>query len=115
MHELSLMSQLMQSLDKHASNNQLKQVTQITLEVGKMRAVVPAFMQDAFLQLSKNTLFEGAALEILEIDVDIACRECGKHIGQEDSLLAGCPFCGSHRIKSLSGNELRISSISGIS
>ena len=113
MHEMSIISHALNSVEMAAGEHQLGRITQIVLEIGKIRAAVPALLKSAFEELSPGTIYEGAELIVEEIDVDLECRVCGRHIESEDSLLGGCPSCGSHRIKLLKGNECRIKSISG--
>ena len=113
MHELSMVSAVVSNLEILAKKHQLTRIQEITLEIGKMRAVVPELLLEAFEQLAKDTPYEGATLHIEEIDVDLECRNCEKHIETEDSLLKGCPSCGSHRIRCLTGNELKIKTIAG--
>lgn len=113
MHELSMVSAVMSSLDALAKKHQLEKITQITLQVGKIRAAVPELMCNAFEQLAEGTPYEGAELVIEEVDVDLECENCGKHIEKEESLLAGCPACGSHKIRMLTGNELNIKTLVG--
>ena len=113
MHEMSIISHALASVEKQAEKHKLQKIIQITLEIGKMRAAVPALLIHAFDELSPGTIYEGAKLVIEEKDVDLECRICGRHIESEDSLLAGCPACGSHKIKLLTGNELKIKNIIG--
>lgn len=114
MHEMSIIAQAVNSLEELAVENQISKITEVTLEIGKMRAAVPELLTSAFQELAQGTIFEGANLKIIEKDLDLECRACGRHIEAEDSLLYGCPACGSHKIKLLSGNELKINSIKGI-
>lgn len=113
MHELSIISKATASVERVAKENKLSKVTEITLEIGKIRAAVPELLEAAFDQLSPGTIFEGAKLNIIEVDVDLECKVCNRHIESEDSLLYGCPECGSHKIRLITGNELNIKSIKG--
>lgn len=49
----------------------------VTLEVGKLAAVVPDSLRFCFDIYAKDTMIEGAELEIIEIPVRAHCRDCG--------------------------------------
>ena len=84
-------------------------VVRITLEVGRLRAVVPNSMQFCFQAVSDGTGADGAELVIEEIPVRVRCESCdGEWTVEEVSFL--CPSCDGP-VKILTGEELMLRTI----
>jgi len=63
MHELSITRNVVAICAEHAAG---VRVTRVTLEIGKMTAVLPDSLRFCFDICARGTTLEGAALEILE-------------------------------------------------
>lgn len=103
MHELGLTRNIVAIVAEQAKGRRVKRVT---LEVGKLAAVMPDAIAFCFDVVSRGTALDGAALEIREIGGRARCRDCGRVFDQE-TLVTPCA-CGSHRAERLQGEELNI-------
>lgn len=110
MHELGIMTGVMESVQQAAQNAGAQRVTRITLEVGVMTEAVEDALRFAFEALSENTMCEGAEFEVNMIEPVSVCLECGKEF-THDRFHVICPECGSGFTQLTAGKELRIESI----
>jgi len=121
MHELSVSSAIVDTALKHAAG---RPVTVVDLRLGKLRQVVPSSLTFYFEIVSRDTLCEGARLEVEFVDALMACRECGHEWDPEPKpehgeLVGGelllpqfrCPQCETAGAEVLKGNELMVESI----
>ncbi len=108
MHELSLVSSIIDLLSDHAETNGWKMVTRVTLRIGSMRQVIPDVMRFAFTVAAKGTPLEGAELEIVELPFAGKCRICDS---TWEEVLFSCPECGSCDTEITHGMELDIDSV----
>ena len=92
MHEFTLIQNICNAVEKIAAENNLRTVTHIRLQVGKMRQIVPDFMQFAFTTIAKGTIYENAKLTIEIIPIKILCHNCGREFEAEENIYL-CPFC----------------------
>ncbi len=103
MHELGITRNIVAIVGDHAKG---QKVTRVTLEIGKLSAIVPDAIEFCFDVCAKGTALEGARLEILQIPGRARCFDCGLEQDVED-LLYSCS-CGSRRLIRLAGEELKI-------
>jgi len=106
MHELGITRNIVAIVTEHAGENRVKSVT---LDIGKLSAILPESIRFCFDVCSKNTLLEGATLEINEIPGMGHCNSCGADI-ELAQLFDPC-LCGSHLITCIAGEELKIKEI----
>jgi hydrogenase nickel incorporation protein HypA/HybF len=85
-------------------------VEAVSLEVGRLTAVVPDSLRRCFDAASRGTAVEGATLRIEVIEVVVGCRACGEE-SEQTTFPFTCPSCGSQRVDIVCGRELRVSSI----
>ncbi|HEY9732507.1 MAG TPA: hydrogenase maturation nickel metallochaperone HypA [Drouetiella sp.] len=103
MHELGITQNIVAIVTERAGN--LK-VNRVKLEIGKLSAIVPDAIRFCFDLCAKDTLLDGAILEIVEIDGLGKCESCGAAVPL--SVLAGLCNCGSRDIICIAGKELKI-------
>lgn len=104
MHELSLTRNIVSIVSEKAQG---AKVIQVTLEIGKLSAVLPEAIQFCFDIVSQGTVVEGAELEIIEPSGMAECRTCGTQFELEQ-LYGRCPCCDSVDLIRLTGEELLI-------
>jgi len=85
-------------------------VESVNLEIGRLTAVVPETLRSCFAIASRDTALAGAALQIEEIAVVVACRDCRTESEQLGFPLA-CTACRSHSVDIVCGRELLVTSI----
>lgn len=111
MHELGIMTGVMESVEKAARGAGADRVLKVSLDVGVMTEAIEDALQFAFEALSENNpYFEGATLEVTMIEPKSICTQCGNEFNH-DRFHMLCPECGSPFLQLLEGKELQISSI----
>lgn len=105
MHELSIIASLFEILEERASEQKAKGITSVKLQVGALSGVVPELLKSSFDIYKKDTIADGADLEIRNVPLRIQCEECGAEEDHDDYQLM-CSKCGSSRIKMISGTDL---------
>ncbi|HEV3422682.1 MAG TPA: hydrogenase maturation nickel metallochaperone HypA [Paraburkholderia sp.] len=103
MHELSIASSVVEICAEQAGG---ARVMRVTLEIGQLSAVMPEAIRFCFDVCAKDTLVEGAELEIIETPGQARCLTCGA------TLMLAEPFgqceCGSVNLELISGQQLKI-------
>lgn len=110
MHEYSIVSSLLNLCEKEAKKNNAETVKKVTLQIGKLSAIEPHFMESCFDFFKKDTICENATLIMKIIDIEIYCNTCkSNHIILNKNFY--CPNCKSGETKILKGQEMIIESI----
>jgi hydrogenase nickel incorporation protein HypA/HybF len=107
LHELSLTLNMIEIAEEHARRENATIITSVTMEIGALSGVVPEAMEFAFEACSKETLADGATLEIRRIPALGHCQECGQECAME-SLFSSCTACDSFALKILKGQEMAL-------
>jgi len=110
LHELSLMLNMIEIAEEHARREDATTITSVTVEIGALSGVIPDAMEFAFEACSKGTLADGATLKILCIPAIGRCQKCAKECAME-SLLDGCPECGSYALDIMKGQEMALTEL----
>lgn len=110
MHELGIMSGVLDSAITAAKDAGSEKILKITLRVGIMTEAVEEAMQFAFEALSENTIAEGSTLEINMIEPESICLSCGNQF-VHDRFHMTCPECESPFLELIHGKELEIASL----
>lgn len=119
MHELSISSAIVDTALRHAAG---RKVNAVHVHVGALRQVVPSSLEFYFEITARDTLCEGAELDLTLIDALMRCRECaGEWDPSPEPLLDGdpaatlprfrCPSCDAAGAEVCEGNELLVDSI----
>jgi hydrogenase nickel incorporation protein HypA/HybF len=121
MHELSVSSAIVDTVLKYAEG---RRVTVVSLRLGKLRQVVPESLSFYFDIVGRDTLCEGAVLELEMIDALMACDECGHEWDpapqpEHGEIVGGellmpqfrCPACQAAGAAVIRGDELEVESI----
>ncbi len=110
MHELGIMTGVMESVEQAAKNANADKVLKISLQVGVMTEAIEDALRFAFEALSEGTMCEGAELEVNMVQPVSICLECGKEY-EHDRFHMVCPECGSAFTQLIQGKEMNIESI----
>ena len=103
MHELSITNQIVELCAERAGT---ARVTRVRLEIGQLSAVVPDAVRFCFDVCARNTVLEGASLEIVETPGRALCRDCNGEVVLAEPV--GRCRCGSARLRIVAGEELRV-------
>ncbi len=104
MHELSIAGAVVDTAIKHAAG---RRVTVVTVRAGALRQVVPDSLEFYFGFVTRETVCEGARLEVVEVPARLRC--CGREWDM-GALEFRCAACGS-AAQVVAGNELQVESI----
>ena len=103
MHELSITQNIIAIVTEKAGD---RKVRTVTLEIGKLSAVVPDSIRFCFDLCAEGTPLEGASLQIDEVEPLAVCLQCAKQFALPLESVR-CP-CGSTEINCVRGQELNI-------
>jgi hydrogenase nickel incorporation protein HypA/HybF len=101
-HELSLASAIVETVERHASG---QPVAAISIRVGALRQVVPASLEFYVEIVGRDTVCEGARLELEVVPARLAC--CGAEWAPPSFR---CPRCGGGGAV-VAGDEFLVESI----
>ena len=110
MHELAITQSILDIAQKAAEEHGAKIVQSVRIMLGEYSGVVPQCIQYYFDVISKDTIAEGAVLDIHRLPVVIHCNSCQQE-SQIDRLHVSCPLCGSTDLKLIQGREFYIESL----
>ena len=111
MHELGIMTGVMDAVTKSAHDAGADKVLKVTLSVGEMTECIQDALEFAFEALTEDDPFvRDAELTINMIKPKSRCLECGAEF-EHDRFHMFCPECDSFATELLAGRELQIDSI----
>ena len=111
MHELGIITGVVDSTKKVATEKGATHVSKINLKIGEMVEAIEDALRYSFEILSEDD----PMLEDCELNIEFAkpksvCLECGSEFSH-DIFHRKCPKCGSSLTDLISGRELEIISI----
>jgi hydrogenase nickel incorporation protein HypA/HybF len=106
-HELSLASAVLATVEKHAEGRPVKVVN---LKVGHLRQVVPESLGFYFGIVARGTIWEGAKLEQTVVTALLRCSACGCE-WEPDFPMFRCPACAKGDVVVLQGDEFQVETI----
>jgi hydrogenase nickel incorporation protein HypA/HybF len=107
MHEMSLCEGVLQILEDEAQRQHFSKVKAVWLEIGTMSGVEIEAMRFCFDVIVRNTLADGATLNIIEIPAEAWCVDCAQTISIQQRYDA-CPHCGGYSLQVIRGEAMRI-------
>ncbi len=107
MHELSVSSAIVDTAVRHAAG---RDVTGVHVRIGALRQVVPDSLAFYFEIVARDTVCEGAALELELIAARLRCADCETEWAA-DTPAFRCPDCAGAAVTVVCGNELEVESI----
>lgn len=111
MHELGIMTGVMDAVTKSAHDAGADKVLKVTLSVGEMTECIQDALEFAFEALTEDDPFvRDAELTLNMIKPKSRCLECGAEF-EHDRFHMFCPECDSFATELLAGRELQIDSI----
>ena len=111
MHELGIVFNIVDSVEKIAAQNNLTKVLSITLLVGEVSTAIPQYLEKCYpAAVDKSKLLKNTKLKIEIVPANCICHQCFEVF----SLIKNkniCPECGSSDTEMVSGRELLIKEI----
>jgi hydrogenase nickel incorporation protein HypA/HybF len=103
-HELSLASAIVDTVERHAAG---RPVCVISLRIGELRQVVPDSLEFYVELVGRDTVCEGARLELELVSASLRCAACGEEWRPPGFR---CPSCGAAG-EVVAGQEFEVESI----
>jgi len=110
MHEMSLMSNLLERAKEALCPYDVRKVNSITVQTGPLANIMPAAFEFAFETLSAGTIFDGAELITEQLPICVKCSCCG-NISKVQRMPEKCPVCAGEGLSITEGAEVYISAI----
>lgn len=110
MHEMSLAEGVLQLVEETAQRESARRVKLVVLEIGRMSSVQPEALRFCFDAVTRGSIADGAALEIVDVPGSGWCMQCAATVPMEERYGA-CPACGSHQVQPTGGTEMRVREI----
>ena len=111
MHELGIVMQVIDQVEKTAAENGVSQVLKLNMEVGEVSSVVPALFTDCFEWAKKKTQYmQQTQLEMIILEGISFCQDC-RRTYKTTAYARKCPHCGSDHTHLVTGNEVNIRDI----
>ena len=110
MHELGICDALLKMVRDIARDEELEEIERITVEVGSLSGVVPAYMSDCWEAVTDGTELEGVPFVVEELEGTARCMDCGEEFPADVNRLR-CPGCGGEKLMPLTGRDLTLKEI----
>lgn len=110
MHELGICDAMLKMLRGIAEEEKLESVHRVTVEVGTLSGVVPAFLSDCWEAVVDGTEFAGTELAVETVEGMAQCLDCGEKFVADLNELK-CPACGGAKLNPISGRELTLKEV----
>jgi hydrogenase nickel incorporation protein HypA/HybF len=110
MHEMSLAEGILQLVEATALREKARTVKLVVVEIGKLSTVEPEALDFCFDAVTRGSIAQGAALEMVRVDGVAWCMECAKSVPMQE-LFSACPQCGSYQMQVTAGTEMRVREI----
>ena len=107
MHEMSITQGIIDLCVEHAGGRRIRS---LDVEIGELSSAVPEAIEFCFEACSRDTLLEGARLNIFRVPGKGQCQECGQETPLAE-LYDPCGHCGGNRVTVVAGEELRVREI----
>lgn len=110
MHELGIMTGVLEAVTTSAEEARADKVLKINLSVGVMTEAIEDALRFAFEALAEDTICKDAELQITMVQPRSRCLECGEEY-EHDRFHMLCPHCNSFATELIAGKEMQIDSI----
>ena len=107
MHEISLAEDVLQLIEDAARRDRFNKVSTVWLEIGQLSGVEPEAMAFCFDAVTRDTLADGARLEIITLPGQGWCKTCDRTVPMTE-VFGACPQCGSYPLRVTAGTDMRV-------
>ena len=107
MHEMSICESILDIIKEQSRSQGFTRVDRVCLEIGPLAGVEIDALEFGFDVVMRNSVAEGAKLEIHQAPAEAWCMQCAKTVPIKQRFDA-CGECGSYQLQVTSGEELRI-------
>jgi len=111
MHELSIVSSIVDTVTDSLAAYPGARVVEVRLRVGALAAVIEESLQFCFGIATEGTPLAGSKLVVQIVPVTVHCAACGNDGAMESLQSFRCPTCGEPATDVRHGRELEIEAI----
>lgn len=110
MHELGIVYEVINIVDRFSKENNIMKVDKIILEIGQLSQSIPRFIEECYPAAVNETPYEETKLEIIILPANAKCKACSEvyNIIQHRKI---CPQCAGEEHYLISGQEFNIKEI----
>lgn len=110
MHELGILSALVNTIEGIMQKEGLTEVEKIVIEIGELSGIVPRYIEQCYPAAVYNTFMEKTVLELVVVEGIVKCRSCGRIFNAVVNDLC-CPDCIGQDLEILKGNDMIVKEI----
>jgi hydrogenase nickel incorporation protein HypA/HybF len=110
MHEMALAESVLQIVEDTARKHGASEVRAVRLAIGRLSHVEPEALRFAFDVVTRQSLAQGARLEIEATEGSAWCMQCCDAVPLA-RLGDACPRCGSYQLQVTGGDDMRVRDI----
>lgn len=110
MHELGILSSLVNTIKGIMLKEGLTEVEKIIIEIGELSGIVPRYIEQCYPAAVYNTFMEKTVLELVVVEGIVTCRHCGRIFNAVVNDLR-CPDCNGQDLEILKGNDMIVKEI----
>jgi hydrogenase nickel incorporation protein HypA/HybF len=111
MHELSLVTSIVESVTESLAAYPSARVVEVRLRVGALASVIPESLEFCYGIAAEGTPLEGSQLVVNLLPVVMRCVRCDKDVTLDGVQSFRCPKCGEPCSEMMQGRELEIEAI----
>lgn len=111
MHELSIISSVVESVTESLADYPGAQVKEVRLRVGVLSGVIEDSLQFCYELAIEDTPLAGSKLVVKTLPVVMHCERCNADVELESLQSFRCPQCGEPASEMRQGRELEVDSI----
>lgn len=109
MHEMTIAMSIIDIVCQKANNEKAYKINSVELEIGDLSGIMIDSLKFCFEAACKNTIANGAELNINKINAKAFCKTCKKEFKMESDFYP-CPTCDDFNFEIVTGKELSIKS-----
>ena len=116
MHELQVTESILSTVLQTAKEYNVTKIIRIHLEIGELNDMKDQWIQHYFDYLSKDTIAEGAEIEIQRKPVEFLCHDCSSTFAVDLSTASSvrCPQCKGANCSLSAGSEFSIKDMEAV-
>lgn len=111
MHELSIVSSIVESVTESLASYPGARVKEVRLRIGALASVVEDSLQFCYGIATEDTALAGSALVVKNLPVVVFCSKCDAEVELPSVQSFRCPRCDEPASDLRQGRELEIESI----
>jgi hydrogenase nickel incorporation protein HypA/HybF len=110
LHELSVVFEVVKTVEKFVKSNNLVKVDKVVLQIGELSSMIPKYVEACYPAAVDGTILENTKLEIEILPGNALCKNCDKvfNLIKNNKI---CPNCQSDSWELLGGREFLIKEI----